>query len=305
MTQKLSIEQLKFAREVGATHARQVVVIPGGHDYYKDISSGSYYCWLHVEKEWDFRTGSPLGRESGRVKKIDFTPLDEYYAEKAVDIAATSVPESSGEPLTWPISEELIGRKVRFDGYVKGSHSHWDYVIGEEYLIVSKYGIIGPKNAKGEALGRNFGNDFKFTLLPEQEIPDGYYHDDESGKLKPLKPAAESAHDRLTAAVKEYRNELGLDGAYDPVLVEAEKLLKQPLSKYHREIKHGVLVDVYDVISAWEITNPAQQHLAKKSLQSGDRGHKSYVEDMRDIIASAERAIEMFNENERTAGVNE
>lgn len=89
-----------------------------------------------------------------------------------------------------------------------------------------------------------------------------HYFDDESGKLKPLKPKAESVR-----------------------------------SKYHREIKPGVWVDVYDVINAWKITNPAQQHLAKKALQAGDRGHKGYTEDMRDIIASAERAIEI-NEGE-------
>ena len=105
-----------------------------------------------------------------------------------------------------------------------------------------------------------------FTPLDEyeaaQEVPDGYYLDDESGKLKPLKPKSESVR-----------------------------------SKYHREIKPGVWVDVYDVINAWKITNPAQQHLAKKALQAGERGHKGYSEDMRDIIASAGRAIEI-NEGE-------
>lgn len=64
-------------------------------------------------------------------------------------------------------------------------------------------------------------------------------------------------------------------------------------SKYHREIKPGVWVDVYDVLKAWGITNPAQQHLAKKALQGGERGHKTYEQDMKDIIASAKRAIEL------------
>lgn len=65
------------------------------------------------------------------------------------------------------------------------------------------------------------------------------------------------------------------------------------VSKYHHEIKPGVWVDVYDVIKAWGITNPAQQHLAKKALQAGDRGHKNYAEDMDDIIASAKRAKDL------------
>ena len=80
--------------------------------------------------------------------------------------------------------------------------------------------------------------------------------------------------------------------------------IEQKRNKYSREIKPGVFVDVYDVIAAWKITNPAQQHLAKKALQAGDRGHKSFVEDMSDIIASAERAIELFN-SERSTEVNQ
>lgn len=64
-------------------------------------------------------------------------------------------------------------------------------------------------------------------------------------------------------------------------------------SKYHREIKPGVWIDVYDVIKAWAVDNPAQQHLIKKALQAGGRGHKSYDQDMEDIIASAARAKQL------------
>lgn len=68
---------------------------------------------------------------------------------------------------------------------------------------------------------------------------------------------------------------------------------KPPHNKYMREIKPGVWVDVYDVIQAWKVTNSAQQHLIKKALQGGQRGHKDYETDMHDIIASATRAIEL------------
>jgi|SRR5690554_7298626 len=64
-------------------------------------------------------------------------------------------------------------------------------------------------------------------------------------------------------------------------------------SKYHREIKPGIWVDVYDVLHAWRVQNPALQHLIKKSLQPGERGHKTREEDMKDIIASALRAGEL------------
>lgn len=64
-------------------------------------------------------------------------------------------------------------------------------------------------------------------------------------------------------------------------------------SKYHREIKPGVWVDVYDVLHAWRVQNPALQHLIKKALQPGERGHKDKAQDMSDIVASALRAKEL------------
>lgn len=67
--------------------------------------------------------------------------------------------------------------------------------------------------------------------------------------------------------------------------------MKNP--KYNKEILPGVTVDVYDVLKAWKVTNPALQHMIKKALQAGNRGHKSKLEDMDDIIACALRAKEL------------
>lgn len=65
------------------------------------------------------------------------------------------------------------------------------------------------------------------------------------------------------------------------------------MNKYSREIATGVGIDVYDVLKAWSVTNPALQHLIKKALQAGERGHKGLKEDLLDIIASAKRAYEL------------
>ena len=64
-------------------------------------------------------------------------------------------------------------------------------------------------------------------------------------------------------------------------------------NKYLHEIKPGVFVDVYDVLMAWNVSNPALQHLIKKALQPGERGHKSREQDLQDIIDSAIRAKEL------------
>ena len=70
---------------------------------------------------------------------------------------------------------------------------------------------------------------------------------------------------------------------------------KQPAitpSKYTKTIR-GASVDVYDVLQAWGVSNPALQHLIKKALQCGQRGHKDNAQDLQDIIDSAIRAKEL------------
>ena len=71
---------------------------------------------------------------------------------------------------------------------------------------------------------------------------------------------------------------------------------KEQKNKYLREIKPGVFVDVYSVLKAWDVRCPALQHLIKKALQAGNRGHKTLAEDMDDIVASANRARELSQE---------
>lgn len=56
------------------------------------------------------------------------------------------------------------------------------------------------------------------------------------------------------------------------------------MNKYSREIKPNVFVDVYDVLAAFKVTNPALQHLVKKALAVGQRGHKDAETDYQDII---------------------
>lgn len=70
-------------------------------------------------------------------------------------------------------------------------------------------------------------------------------------------------------------------------------------NKYSREVKPEVFVDVYDVLRAFAVTDPCLQHLAKKALCAGLRGHKDRLEDLIDIEKSIKRAIEMHKEWEQ------
>jgi hypothetical protein len=67
---------------------------------------------------------------------------------------------------------------------------------------------------------------------------------------------------------------------------------KNELSKYHVECK-GITIDVYDVLKAFNVVNPATQHAIKKLLKGGERGFKDVNKDYQEAIESIERAIEL------------
>lgn len=78
------------------------------------------------------------------------------------------------QPLEWPISEDLIGRNVRFDGHTNVLAENWPYKKGSVYLIINDGGnYIGPPDAEGCVPEENHG--FIFTLLPkkDEEWPEG------------------------------------------------------------------------------------------------------------------------------------
>ena len=81
-------------------------------------------------------------------------------------------------------------------------------------------------------------------------------------------------------------------------------------NKYLREIKPGVNVDVYDILRAYQVYDPAIQHAIKKLLMPGQRGHKSRLTDLKEALEGIEEVIEYEEElyeirNESRAGGNE
>lgn len=79
------------------------------------------------------------------------------------------------------------------------------------------------------------------------------------------------------------------------------------MSKYDRKIigrdSEGSLrvitVDVYRVLSAFEVSDPALQHLIKKALCAGLRGHKDTEQDLHDIIDSGHKALTLFKDTQQ------
>lgn len=63
-------------------------------------------------------------------------------------------------------------------------------------------------------------------------------------------------------------------------------------NKYLKSVR-GITIDVYDVLKAFNVTNPATQHAIKKLLAAGNRGYKNTVQDLNEAIESILRAIEL------------
>ena len=58
-------------------------------------------------------------------------------------------------------------------------------------------------------------------------------------------------------------------------------------------MKQHVAMDVYDVLNAFKVTNPASQHAIKKLLAPGQQGAKSKTQDLKEALESVKRAIEL------------
>ena len=67
---------------------------------------------------------------------------------------------------------------------------------------------------------------------------------------------------------------------------------------YKVEIKPGVIVDVYDVLFAFRVTNPAIAHCIKKLLCPGRRHQKTKRQDLLEAEVALTRAIDLEDQNE-------
>ena len=66
---------------------------------------------------------------------------------------------------------------------------------------------------------------------------------------------------------------------------------------YFKSVSHLETVDVYRVLSLFQVNDPCIQHAIKKLLCAGDRGDKSMIKDITEARDSLNRHLEMLNED--------
>ena len=63
-------------------------------------------------------------------------------------------------------------------------------------------------------------------------------------------------------------------------------------------------IDVYRIIDIFEITDPVAQHILKKCIATGKRGHKDEKRDWQDILDSAQRRLGMLGEDANVLAIS-
>ena len=71
---------------------------------------------------------------------------------------------------------------------------------------------------------------------------------------------------------------------------------KQKHSHYKKGVAHLNVIDPYRIADLYDL-HPCAEHIMKKSLCAGGRGHKDLLRDIQDIIDTAERWKEMIEED--------
>lgn len=142
--------------------------------------------------------------------------------------------------LEWPVSEDLIGRKVRFDGYANVFAENWRYKKGDLHVIVKDHeNYIGPVDNEGDVPKKDHGFNFTLLLKESEEWPEerqdaiGQNGNDGEHYEKP-----ETTHD-----ISHHKRKDGTD------------LIDEWWNKYEPEVARVLM---------WEMVNKYNNRLGKK-----------------------------------------
>lgn len=76
-----------------------------------------------------------------------------------------------------------------------------------------------------------------------------------------------------------------------PLLGEAPVMMSKPHQHYFKDVSDVDEIDVYEVLLRFGVTDPCLQHIVKKALCAGERGHKNFHKDLQDIADTAQRML--------------
>lgn len=91
-------------------------------------------------------------------------------------------------------------------------------------------------------------------------------------------------------SLPEFKHGFGASSLNDQY-AEIEQVRKH--RHYFKDASNIAEIDVYAVLKLFDVTDPCLQHIVKKALCAGKRGHKDMMEDLQNIVDTAIRAVEL------------
>ena len=91
-------------------------------------------------------------------------------------------------------------------------------------------------------------------------------------------------------SLPEFKHDFGASSLNDQY-AEIEQVRKH--RHYFKDVSNIAEIDVYAVLKLFDVTDPCLQHIVKKALCAGKRGHKDMMEDLQNIVDTAIRAVEL------------
>lgn len=81
----------------------------------------------------------------------------------------------------------------------------------------------------------------------------------------------------------------------EKAIAESELMVRENSkhSHYFKDVSELTSIDVYKVLQLFEVNDPCLQHIVKKALCAGQRGHKDFKKDIQDILDTAKRCVEI------------
>ncbi len=81
----------------------------------------------------------------------------------------------------------------------------------------------------------------------------------------------------------------------EKAIAESELMVRENSkhSHYFKDVSGLTSIDVYKVLQLFEVIDPCLQHIVKKALCAGQRGHKDFKKDIQDILDTAKRCVEI------------
>lgn len=215
--------------------------------------------------------------ELGSIGGFIWTDSDMTYCDNKIEY----FDESPREEITLPELRAMVNPMKEY----LDANRNYEFVLSTEKddgFIEIPEGAIRARFYPHDPDGLEFEN--AFCQWWHGENQDWFYYADYAGSAQ---------HSRVVWQREQDEPFLTPECTLNDQYAEIEKVRQH--NHYFKDVSNLNEIDVYMVLKLFNVTDPCLQHIAKKALCAGQRGHKDFKKDLQDILDTAKRAVEINN----------